>query len=99
MARSRVQVVGLREGREGSGQELATVTGQIRRMLSTAIVRANAGCRLSRMCQVGEGADMGGKRRRATVAQEERMRRERESQWLAVKTGRNVVRRGQFFAN
>ena len=76
MANSRVQVVRLREGRGGSVLKLATVKGQIRRVLSTAIVQANAGCLLSRMCQVGEGAGMGGKRNRMAVQEEESMRRE-----------------------
>ena len=99
LAKSRVTNRSLREGRVGSGQELATVTGQIRRVLSTAIVRANAGCLLSRMGRVGEGADMAGKRRQAAAAEEERMRREREAWWISIKTGRNIVRRGQFLVN
>ena len=91
--------MGLREGREGSGQELAMVTGQIRRVLSTTLVRANAGCLLSRMGRIGEGADMAGRRRRAAAAEEEKLRREREAWWVSVKRGRNIVRRGQFFIN
>ena len=99
LAQSRVQTQGLREGREGSGQELAQVTGQIRRVLSTAIVRANGNCLLARMCHVGEGADLAGRRRGWAAAEEERMRREREGWWLSVKRGKNLVRRGHFFVN
>ena len=52
----RVEMQGMREGREGSGQELAFVTGQVGRVLSTAILRGNANCLLARLGQVGEGA-------------------------------------------
>ena len=70
--------------------------GQIRRVLTTAVVRANASCLLARVNQVGEGAALAGKRRQQTIVEEERMRRERESVWQAVRMGRNLVRRGQF---
>ena len=89
----------LREGRDGSKQEVAQVTSQIRRVLSTSICRANANCLLARLCLVGEGGNMAAKRRRNMTAEEERMRREREGWWLSVKTGKNLVRRGQFFQN
>ena len=42
LAASRVQSQSLRQGRGGSEQELAQVTGQIRRVLSTSLVKANA---------------------------------------------------------
>ena len=87
---------GLREGRENSGQELAEVTGQLRRTLSCSILKANAGCLLSRVGLVGDGAESAGKRRRWAQVAEEKLRREREANWLALRTGRNLVRRGQF---
>ena len=99
LSKQRVMVRGLREGRMGSGQELAEVTGQFRRLLSTAMVRANAGCLLARMGQVGDGVDLAGKRRRWAASQEEKMRGEREACWLSVTSGRSLVRRGQFFMN
>ena len=99
LANSRVEMQGLREGREGSGEELALVTGQVRRVLSTAILRGNANCLLARLGQVGEGADLANNRRKHAASQEERMRREREGWWLSIKRGKNLVRRGQFKLN
>ena len=97
LAKNRLNVQSIREGRVGSGQELAGITGQIRRILSAAVVRANANCLLARMGHVGEGAEMAGNRRKWVGIEEERMRREREGWWISVRTGRNLVRRGQFF--
>ena len=89
----------MRDGRVGSGQELAGITGQIRRILSTAVVKANANCLLARMGQVGEGADLARKRRKWVGIEEEKMRREREGWWISVRRGRNLVRRGQFLVS
>ena len=99
LAKSRLNIQSIREGREGSGQELANITGQIRRTLSTSILKANANCLLARVGLVGEGAESAGKRRRWASQEEEKMRREREAWWLATKMGKNIVRRGHFFMN
>ena len=47
----------LDEGRldEGSDNELALITGQVRRMLSQTAVKAQVSCLLSRIYQVGPG--------------------------------------------
>ena len=98
LAESRLRLQGLARGSEGSQQELALITGQIRRTISTAVVRANAACLLSRMSQVGEGASLASKRRDFVRLEEVKMRREREAQWLSRIRGRGLIRRGQFFS-
>ena len=75
---------------------MGTVVGQVRRMLSTASVRAQAQCLLTRMSNMGEGVGQAVKRRHLAAAQEERMQKERQAQWVGRVRGRNIVRRGQF---
>merc|ERR1712215_570829 len=99
IAESRVTSVGLARGREGTEAELGVVMGQIRRMLSTVSVRAQAQCLLTRMSQVGEGIDKAVQRRRWVSVEEERMRKEREAQWIGRVRGQNIVRWGQFLLN
>ena len=96
LAKSRIDTQGLREGREKTGQELAAVVSQIRRTLSCSILRANANCLLSRLGFVGDEANMASKRRRWVQVEEEKLMREREAHWLALRTGHSLVRRGQF---
>ena len=57
-------------------------------MISTASVRAQAQCLLTRMSNVGEGVGQAAKRRHWAAAQEERMRKERQAQWLGRVRGR-----------
>ena len=99
MADSRVNMVSRREGRQMSDQEKGIVVGQLRRQLSTACIRAASQCLLDRMDQCGEGAALAAKRREVNLVLEERMRGERELQWLAKLRGGQVVRKGQFFQN
>ena len=96
MAESKVNAMGLARGREGTDAELGIVVGQIRRMLSTAGIRAQAQCLLTRMANVGEGVGEAAKRRHWAAVEEEKMRRERMAQWIGRARGRNIVRRGQF---
>ena len=67
--------MGLSRGREGTEAELGIVEWQVRRMLSTASVRAQAQCLLTRMSSVGEGVGQAYKRRQWAAAEEERMKR------------------------
>lgn len=75
---------------------MGKVVGQVRRLISTVSVRAQAQWLLARMSYVGKGVCQAGKRTQWAAAQEERMRKEREAQWLGRVPGRNIVRRGQF---
>ena len=55
MARSRLRVQGLAEGREGSETVLGVITGQVRHTLSTATIRAQSLCLLACLDKMGEG--------------------------------------------
>ena len=96
LAESKVTAMGLSRGRQGTEAEVGVVVGQVRRMISTASVRAQAQCLLTRMSSVGEGVGQAAKRRQWAAAEEERMRKERQVQWIGRVRGRNLVRRGQF---
>ena len=93
---SRLRKLGLAKGTPEALKELGQVTGYLRRRLSSAVIRANVRCLLERMLQVGEGVGQAGRRRQWARQEEERARWEREGQWLARVTGRNLARRGDF---
>ena len=96
LAESKVTAMGLSRGRQGTEAEVGVVVGQVRRMISTASVRAQAQCLLTRMSSVGEGVGQAAKRRQWAAAEEERMRKERQVQWIGRVRGRKLLRRGQF---
>ena len=98
MAQSRLQSLGLRKGSLEAAKELSLVTGYLRRRLSTAIVKANVKCLLERLVKVGEGRGQADRRRQWARQEEARARLEREAQWQARITGRNLVRRGDFLS-
>ena len=97
LAESKVAAMGLRRGREASEDELGVIVGQIRRSLSTTCVRAQAQCLLSRLNCVGHGYAQAAKRRKWAMLEEEKMKRDRQAQWIGRERGSNLVRRGQFF--
>ena len=96
LAESKVGAMGLRRGRESSEEELGIVVGQIRRSLSTTAVRAQAQCLLSRLNCLGNGYAQAASRRKWAVIEEDRMRKDRQAQWLGRERGQNLVKRGQF---
>ena len=98
MASTRLKIQGMAMGRPGSEQELAIITGYLRRRISAATVRANFTCLLERMGQVGEGAVRAGRRRDWVRAEEEKMRWDRQAQWLSRVRGVGLVQKGRFFA-
>ena len=98
MASPRLKTQGMAKGRPGSAQELAIITGYLRRRISAAAVRANYTCLLERMAQVGEGAVRAGMRRDWVRAEEEKMKWDRQAQWLSRVRGRGLVQKGRFFA-
>ena len=57
LARARLKFQVLSEGRPdgGSDQELAMIVAQIRRLLSVTAIKAQVGCLLGRLHQVGPG--------------------------------------------
>ena len=69
----------------------------IRRRLSTAAVRAANTVLLARLSQVGEGSGLASRRRQWQRMEERAMELGREADWEVHTTGREVVRRGQFW--
>ena len=71
--------------------------GRIRQRLSLATVKANQMVLLARMGMVGEGSAIAGRRRSWQRSEEQRMRMQREADWLASTTGQQLIRRGRFW--
>ena len=63
-----------------------------------ATVRASFTLLLDRMTQFGEGARRAESRRGLERMEEERIRLDREAQWLAMVRRVGLVHRGRFFA-
>ena len=96
--KTRLKKQGMARGRQGSDQELAIITSQLRRRISSATIRANYTCMLERMTQVREGARRAENRRDWVRVEEERMKKDRQTQWLARVRGVGLINRGRFFA-
>ena len=79
---------------EGSNNELALVTGQIRRKLSETVVKSQVNCLLSRLHQVGPGNKQLAKKRQWALQMDEKMRKERNAHWLRRIEGVNTLRKG-----
>ena len=96
LARARLKFQVLQEGRPdgGSDQELAMIVAQIRRLLSVTAIKAQVGCLLGRLHQVGPGNKQLAKKREWAVRQDEKMKRERHSQWIRKIEGVNTLRKG-----
>ena len=65
--------------------------------MSTAVVRANQTLLLSRLGQCGEGAGLAGRRRQWLRSEEIKMKFQREADWRAGLTGKEVIRRGRYW--
>ena len=74
LAESRLKFQGLKAGRPRSKQELGVIVGQVRRRLSSAAVKSQVECLLSRIHQVGPGNTQLAKKREWAVLEDERMR-------------------------
>ena len=84
LAESRLRFQMLQQGRPegGSDNELAIIVGQLRRKLSLAVTKANVTCLLSKLHQVGPGNKQLAKKRDWVLQEDEKMRRERNAQWI-----------------
>ena len=80
MAESRATSMGLKRGREATDAEIGMAVGQIRRAISTTVVRAQGQCLLMRMNCLGQGNGNAFKRRQWATKEEERIKRERQAQ-------------------
>ena len=89
MANSRLNKLGLARG--SSEQQLALITGQLRRRLSLAVHKSNQTLLLERIRSVGDGAEMAGRRRVWDRLEKERGRWVRQADLLARVTGQSLV--------
>ena len=96
LVESRLRFQGLQQGRPGSDQELGVLVGQIRRRLSTAAVKAQVDCLLSKLHQVGPGNAQAqlAKRRTWAIKEDARMNLERNAQWMRRIEGIHTLRKG-----
>ena len=94
LAESRLKFQGLQRGRPGSDQELGILVSQVRRRLSLVAVKAQVECLLSKLHQVGPGNQQLARSRVWAVREDERMSRERGSQWLRRIEGVHTLTRG-----
>ena len=63
------------------------ITGQIRRIISVTVARANAEALLSRTDQIGRGTRAANKRRQWALYEDGRMRNERIASWISKEGG------------
>ena len=99
MAESRLTAQGRQTGVQGRKEALGQITGQIRRIISVTVARANAEALLSRTDQIGGGTRAANKRRQWALYEDGRMRNERIASWISKKRGMNVLRKGFFKLN
>ena len=94
LAECRLRKLGLQRGRVGGEQELALITGQIRRRISTTVTKANVNCLVERMQLVGPGNSELGRKREYTQRLEQRLRLERRAVWQQRVEGTSSLRKG-----
>ena len=96
LATCRVRTLALR-GEPLSAQQMGLEVSAIWHRLSTATVRAANTVLIARLSQVGEGSGLASRRRQWQRREERAMEHGREADWEVHTTGREVVRRGQFW--
>ena len=79
---------GARRSRMNEKAALAVLTGQVRRVLSLEVTRAQSRLLLDRVEVLGSGVEGAGKRR---------LRREQRAHQLGMMQGRAVLRRGEYY--
>ena len=68
-------------GRPASDRDLGIITGQIRRVLSTSFIRAQAICIIARTSFLGKGGMAAGERRTLMMRKEDAYRKEQEAHY------------------
>ena len=97
MAESRVQKKERQRGLARGEEELSSITGEYRRLVSLACVKAQAECLLARLNQTGKGKVAADRRRGQAVWGEEKLRRQMLAQKVAwVQGRRGLARKGHF---
>ena len=71
--------------------------GQVRRSLSLVAARAKARCLLDRLEVLGSGDQTSARRRSCSDQELRRLSREQKAHSLALKDGRAVLQRGEFY--
>ena len=77
----RLRRVGLQHGWRAEEQEMAIITGQIRRRIPTVVTKANINCLIKHMQLVGPGNSELGQKREYTQQVEQCLRLERRAVW------------------
>ena len=79
----------------GGDNELGVITGQMRRKLSTVIMKSQVDCLSARLHMAGEGGTEANKRRARADREEVEMDRDRRAMFLSRVRGHGPTRHGQ----
>ena len=93
-AESRVAHLCRATGKQEMESKMSTLVSQYRRLVSTCLVRSQGQCMISRVSVVSGAAKSAARRREAAGRMEQRLRQEREAQWMANVHGPGWARRG-----
>ena len=97
LADSKLRVLGLARGREGTERERSKMLSDFRRELSLASAKAYSSCLIGRLSRVGEQHRNAARRRAWVRREDERRDEESRAHWIANVCERGVFRsRGQF---
>ena len=97
LAEMSVQKLELKRGQLSKQGELSVLTGEYRRLVSLAAIKAQAEGFLARLNQAGEGLGAAERRRSQAVWGEQKLRRQLQAQRIAwVQGGRRLARIGHF---
>ena len=91
-------MAGPQRGRKGylrtEEGEKSVIVGQVRRMVSTAAVKAQCYSLLGRIESLGTGAAAARERRQEAIELDRRFHRQRQAQWISDQQGWNILRKG-----
>ena len=96
LAESRLRFQVLSEGREGGGSdnEKGMIVNQIRRTLSMSVIKSQVACLLGKIQQAGPGNKQLAKKRERMLFLDEKMRLEKNSQFVRRIEGIRTIQRG-----
>ena len=78
--------------------QMSVIVSQLRRRLSTCVVRSNAQCLISRVGVISPAARDAAQRREVAGRMERRWREERKAQWMASLRGLGWARSGRCYS-
>ena len=94
-AESRVEHLIRSTGRQELQGQMSVIVSQLRRRVSTCVVRSNAQCLISRVGVISPAARDAAQRREVAGRMERRWREERKAQWMASLRGPGWARSGR----